>query len=52
MRSYEIRFPCLNSERYPKWITAYVAQPGALTARTGAMLFIHGWGCPGHCALL
>ena len=44
MKSYDIRFPCLNSEDYDKWISAHVVQPDLIDDRTGAMLLNHGWG--------
>lgn len=43
MKTYDIRFPCFNSENYRKWITAYVVEPDSMDEHTGAMLFNHGW---------
>lgn len=43
MREYEFSFFSVNSERYPKNITAVVIEPDRIDPDTGVMLFSHGW---------
>ena len=44
MQTYEIVYPCVNTENYVKRITALVIEPDKVTSDTGSMLFTHGWG--------
>lgn len=44
MQTSEFVFNSVNSEPYPKPITALVISPDKIGPRTGAMLFSHGWG--------
>lgn len=44
MKKYEITFPSVNTENYPKNITALIIEPETINTDTGAMLFSHGWG--------
>lgn len=43
MRNYEITFESVNSEHYPKPITALIVEPDVLPENPGVMLFTHGW---------
>ena len=45
MRKYEFTFESVNSETYPKPITALVLEPDNIDQNTGVMQFVHGWGC-------
>ena len=43
MREYDITFPSVGTY-FPKPATCFVVAPDEFDERTGAMLFLHGWG--------
>ncbi len=44
MKKFEFTFHSVNSELYPKPVTALVISPDKTDENTGVMLFCHGWG--------